>query len=370
MNLTLTAKLKIKPTSLQAMLLHKTMAAYRKGCNMVSKLIFERTALNARSLHKLTYTHLRQQFGLRSQMAQSVLKTVLARYKTNESSGHDRTHVQFKRPEYDLVWNRDYSLAAGVFSLNTLEGRVKVVFESKGMEHFFDGSWRFGTAKLVHKHSKWFLHIPMTKEIDEIEDKDLGQVIGIDMGVNFVATAYDSAGKTTFFSGRRIKDKRARYKQLRKALQMRQTPSARRRLKKIGQRENRWMTDVNHQVSKALISRYGAKTLFVLEDLQGVRKRAERVCRNSRYVTVSWAYYQLRQMITYKAVMAGSKTIAVNPKYTSQTCPKCNHIAKGNRNKKKHLFCCRACGYRSNDDRIASMNLWQSGNKYIAKDAT
>ena len=88
--------------------------------------------------------------------------------------------------------------------------------------------------------------------------------------------------------------------QLRRHLQPRQTPSARQRLKQIGQRETRWMTDVNHQISKALVERYGAHTLFVLEELTGVRG-ARKVHKRHRYEFVSWAYYQLRQMIAYRA---------------------------------------------------------------------
>lgn len=57
--------------------------------------------------------------------------------------------------------------------------------------------------------------------------------------------------------------------------------------------------------------------------------------------------------------------IAVNPKYTSQQCPKCGHIEKANRNKKQHIFCCKNCSYTSNDDRIGAMNLWNKGIQYI-----
>jgi len=42
---------------------------------------------------------------------------------------------------------------------------------------------------------------------------------------------------------------------------------ARHRLKAIGQRENRWMQDVNHCISKALVENNPKHTLFVLEDL-------------------------------------------------------------------------------------------------------
>lgn len=306
-------------------------------------------------------------FRLRSQMAQSVMKTVIARYKSLRSNNHPWTEIKFKKTEYDLVWNRDYSRTKQGFSINTLNGRVKVPFETKGMEVYFDGSWTFGTAKLVHKRGKFYLHIPMTKDVEEVPVHDMNQVVGIDMGVNFIATSYDSQGKCTFFHGRPIKDKRSTYKQLRKKLQQVGTASARRALKRIGQRENRFMTDVNHRVSKALVERYEANTLFVVEDLTGIRHATERVRVQDRYEMVSWSFYQLRKMIEYKAVRKGAKVIAVDPRYTSQTCPKCKHTEKANRDKKKHHFCCKECKYSSNDDRIGAMNLQRIGIEYIAE---
>ena len=43
----------------------------------------------------------------------------------------------------------------------------------------------------------------------------------------------------------------------------------------------------------------------------------------------------------------------------------CGCIDKSNRNKKIHLFTCKNCGYKSNDDRIAAMNLHQMGINYL-----
>ncbi len=364
---TCTAKVKLNPTAEQTERMLQTLWAYRQACNSISQLVVETKMLSLVSLHKQVYCELRAVFNLRSQMAQSVLKTVTARYKTLISNKHPWTRIVFKKPEYDLVWHRDYSLSKQMLSINTLEGRIKVPFEMKGMEAYFDGSWTFGTAKLITKRGKWFLHIPMTKEIEKTSLQSIDQIVGIDLGINFVVTSYDTAGKTTFYPGRKVKDKRSRYKDLRKQLQQARTPSARRKLKRIGERENRWMTDVNHRIAKALVSRYDPTTLFVVEDLTGVRAVTERVRVRDRYETVSWSFYQLRKMIEYKAALRGARVIAVDPRYTSQACPKCEHTAKANRNRKKHSFCCKKCGYRSNDDRIAAMNLQLKGMKYLAE---
>jgi len=365
---TLTAKVKIMPSPEQAEQLMQTLRAYRQACNRVSQLVFESRMLAVPGLHKVVYRDLRSTFALRSQMAQSVMKTVVARYKSVKSNGQPWTHIHFKKPEYDLVLRRDYSLLRGqILSINTIEGRIKVPYETRGMEAFFDGSWSFGTAKLIASRGKFFLHIPMTKEIEETPMQSIDQIVGVDLGINFVATTYDTKGKCAFYPGRAIKDKKSHYKVLRKQLQRVGTPSARRKLKRIGDREHRWMMDVNHRISKALVNRYDPNTLFVLEDLTGMRTRTETVHIKNRYEAVSWSFYQLRKMIEYKATLRGAKVIAVDPSYTSQTCPKCERANKANRDKKKHHFCCRACGYQSNDDRVAGMNLQRIGMKYIAE---
>ncbi|MDR7318388.1 transposase [Brevibacillus nitrificans] len=370
MQVTITAKVKIKPTSEQATLLHDALRVYRDGCNFVSTIVFEMKVCVLSKLHALTYRALREQFLLRSQMSQSVMKTVIARYESLKSNSRDWTKVHFKKPEFDLVWNRDYSLTKGLFSINTLQGRVKIPFETKGMEQYFDGSWSFGTAKLIYKHGKFFLHIPITKDFGSTPEQNIYQVVGIDFGINYIAVSYDSNGKSQFFNGRTIKNKRSQFKSLRKQLQQKGTASSRRKLKRFGQRENRWMTDINHQVSKALVERYGANTLFVLEDLTGVRRTTEKVRINNRYETVTWSFHQLRKMFEYKAALHGAKVIVVDPRYTSLKCPKCGHIDKANRNKKKHSFCCLRCYYQSNDDRIGAMNLQRKGMEYIVEVTT
>ena len=52
-----------------------------------------------------------------------------------------------------------------------------------------------------------------------------------------------------------------------------------------------------------------AHALFVLEDLTGVRSAIEWVRIKHRYVSVSWAFYDLGQKLKYKAARAGSKVI-------------------------------------------------------------
>ena len=336
--ITITAKVQIVVSDTDKVVLNKTMYVYRDACNYVSDYVFRTHDLKQFSLNKVLYSTLREKFGLKSQMAQSVFKTVIARYKTILENQNEWIQPSFKKTQYDLVWNRDYSLTQNCFSVNTLNGRVKLPYFAECMSKYFDHTiYKFGTAKLVNKHGKYYLHIPVTYDVEESNISDICNVV----------------------------EKRANYSKLRKELQMRHTPSSRRRIKAIGQRENRWMQDINHQVSKALVESNPKHTLFVLEDLTGIRNATERVKTKDRYVSVSWSFYDLEQKLIYKAKQNQSSVIKVDPRYTSQCCPVCGHTEKSNRNKKMHLFTCKNCGYKSNDDRIGAMKLYRMGINYL-----
>jgi IS605 OrfB family transposase len=132
------------------------------------------------------------------------------------------------------------------------------------------------------------------------------------------------------------------------------------------------MSDVNHQISKTLVNRYGSNALFVIEDLTGVSFDEQNLSHHKakgRNELRSWTFYQLEQFLTYKAVEAGSYVIKVPADYTSQRCPKCGRIHKENRNHDTHEYICDACGYRSNDDRVGAMNLYTLGTLYVSGDS-
>lgn len=286
--ITITIKVQIIPNDTDKLFLRSTMIAYKKACNYVSDYIFKTHNLKHSSLNKALYSNLRNKFELKSQMAQSVLKTVVSKYKSILENQNKWIKPNFKKPQYDLVWNRDYSLKLNYFSINTLYGRIKLSYFEKGISKYFNHNiYKFGTAKLINKHGKYFLYIPVTYEVEECFKSEICNVVGIDRGINFIITTYDSNHKTVFFDGKFIKNRRINYSELRRKLQIRKTSSSRKRLKAIGNRENRWIQDVNHKVSKALIESNPKCTLFVLEDLKGIQSATKRVRKKYRYVTVS-----------------------------------------------------------------------------------
>ena len=360
--LAIVAKVKLQPTDQQATNMLNTMNKYRDACQYVSDYIYEKKTLTVTVIHRDLYRDLRDKFGLKSQMAQSVIRAVIARYKTIQTNEKKWIKPNFRKPQYDLVYNRDYSVFNDYFSVNTLTGRERIPYETKGVKKYFENTDRFGGAKLIYKKKKWYLHISVNIDVKNISKYT--KIVGVDRGINFIIATYDGK-KTKFVNGKAIKQKRGHYKKLRQDLQRRQTSSARRRLKAIGNRENRWMQDVNHCVSKALVKNNPDGTLFVLEDLTGIRNATEKVQIKDRYVSVSWAFFDLETKLMYKAKMNNQKVIKVAPNYTSQRCPICGHTEKSNRDKKNHIFCCKQCGYKSNDDRVGAMNIYELGIDFV-----
>lgn len=68
-------------------------------------------------------------------------------------------------------------------------------------------------------------------------------------------------------------------------------------------------------------------------------------------------------MITYKAERIGINVKKVEASYTSQTCSRCGHIDKENR-QTQDRFKCIKCDFELNADHNAAINIARS-NKYV-----
>ena len=205
---------------------------YRQACNFVSQYIFDNQFnLTYQRLNKELYSDLRVLFGLKSQLAQSSIKTTMARYKTVSQQLFQKPYkykdedgnwkyitktlewlwkpIFFKRPQADLVRNRDYSFVDNgqSLSINTLGKRTKCTFERKPFSKYLDGSWTLGTAKLVELKGRWYLHIPVTKAVEDFQKENVRHVVGMDRGLRFLTVSYDEQGKPNLFPGEKLRQK-------------------------------------------------------------------------------------------------------------------------------------------------------------------
>jgi putative transposase len=182
-----------------------------------------------------------------------------------------------------------------------------------------------------------------------------------------VNLATDSEGET--FSGAPVRTARARYHLRRQRLQRINTKNAKRRFRKNVGRERRFQKDVNHCISKALVDKavVSCKAL-ALEDLTGIQARAT-VRHEHRYERHSWAFFQLRHFLSYKAAWAGVPVYLVDSRNTSRTCSACGHCEKANRKSQSELLCQR-CSFAVNADYNAALNIsrqqWAAVNRPMA----
>ena len=78
---------------------------------------------------------------------------------------------------------------------------------------------------------------------------------------------------------------------------------------------------------------------------------------NRSIMQQSWGKFF--ELLEYKLKRNGGELIKVNPKHTSQKCSKCGHISKENR-QTQAKFICKQCGYLTNADFNASVNILNS----------
>lgn len=127
------------------------------------------------------------------------------------------------------------------------------------------------------------------------------------------------------------------------------------------EKEKNFANTYNHRISKAIIDfakKYKAEQINV-EFLAMASSEKDVLSSTIRY----WSYYQLQQMLEYKAGREGITLKYVDPYLTSQTCSKCGHYEPGQR-EEQEWFECKSCGEKMNADRNAAFNISRS-TKYI-----
>lgn len=350
------------------------MNAYMNACTWLSEKAFDSGVFNARKLQSLWYETLRSQFGLKSQMAISVTRTVSAKYKAvdeqlkSQSVQYDKYTFKrniewlwhpiiFQCVMVDLVRTRDWCFKKDRLSLNTVIGRIDVPFNCRTNRGVLNKNWNFGTGTIHNICNKWYFYVPIT--IETPNEKPVN-IIGVDRGLKNIVYTYDSNGTSIAIDGHQVQQKRNKFQRTRKSLQSKNTKGAKRVLKRIAKRENRWMNDVNHCLSKTLVTTCGTNSLFVLEDLSKISYKTHKG-RTQNYALSSWSFYDLEQKLTYKARLNQSDVMHVNPHNTSCRCPACGNIDKKARYREQSLYCCTQCGFTANDDLVGAMNIYQRG---------
>jgi len=108
-------------------------------------------------------------------------------------------------------------------------------------------------------------------------------------------------------------------------------------------------------------------SLIGLEDLTHIRERTKRTHgkrasvkqRKANRHASQWAFAELQGYVAYKALLAGSRIVKVDPSQTSQACPRCGYTSEDNRPDKGLLFLCQraACQLVLHADLVGARNV-------------
>ncbi len=340
-----TLQIKLLPNDAQREALIDTFVQFNGACNFVSGIAFERRLFNKVFLQRIVYRDIRERFGLASQLAVRVIAKVVETYKTDKTVFHEF------RDYGSIVYDPRIMSFKGLdqVSINTVHGRIRIPI-TIGKYGKIPFQRIRGQCDLIRKNKIFYIMVAIdVPDEPAIKPKD---IIGVDMGIENIAV--DSTGK--YYSGDDIREVRERNADLRDRLQSVGTKSAKKHLKKLSGKESRFARNTNHTISKEIVQKArGTSSAIAIEDLSGIRKRTT-VRKGNRYIHNSWAFYQLRLFIEYKAREAGIPVIVVDPHNTSRECPECHTIDRGNR-PERSKFKCISCGLEGEADFIASLNI-------------
>src|SRR5699024_6192256 len=254
----------------------------------------------------------------------------------------------------------------------------------------------FKFLRITRKGNKYVAQIAIETTVKEQKGT---KVMGVDLGIKIPAVCCTDENKVKFIgNGRENKYIRRKHNSRRKKLGNAKKLNA---IKKSQNKEKRWMKDKDHKVSREIvdftiqhhvgvirleklanirkqkIKNYKVSREIVkfaiqnhvrvirLEKLANIRKQTSKSRKNNHSLS-SWSFYRLAQYIEYKANLLGVKVEYVNPRYTSQQCPKCNERNKA----KDRQYKCSNCGHTDHRDIVGAKNIIHApvldGNSQVA----
>ena len=325
----------------------ETAKQFKEATQIVLDYGFENKTFNKNRLNKGTYRMVR---GKIPTLPSALVQT--ARDTASEALKATKLEKKIKRKSLTIRYdNRTFKFYPNshTVSLTTVHGRlIYPVAHSPLIDRYRS---EYTNAQLVvdERSKRIFIMVQVKIPDKEVMKKKKVKVLGIDRGIKNITVLSNNM----YFNSKHLREVKGRYQFLRKKLQHLGTRSAHRKLRKLSGRERRFVREVNHVISKKIVSLpYDA---FALEALNPARMKQNGQSKKFRKMLGSWSPAELQKFIEYKAEDVGKIVVYINPKYTSQKCSRCGYIDKDNRY--GSVFKCKNCGFELNADLNASRNI-------------
>ena len=283
----------------------------RFAWNECSKVKFNIPTNSIVLLHGQFYTKFRQSRPeIPSQVVISAEQSVLSAYRSIKSNKQKLDKPPEKRKLSIRLDKRTYSYKNGVFSIISLEKRVKCSPYIYPKLQELISKYRFCDPLLFEKNGE--IWICLTFDIPKVLSQNK-LAVGVDVGIcNLAATSEGNLYQDKQFNGRKRK---LRFNKRKLQSKSKISKSARRKLKKLKHKERKINQNFSHHLANKIISDTKADTI-VLENLKSIKVKKHKYQNKNRISQVPM--FELRRILTYKALLNNKQVITVSPAYTSQ----------------------------------------------------
>lgn len=283
----------------------------RFAWNECSKVKFNIATNSIVLLHGQFYTKFRQsQPEIPSQVIISAEQSVLSAYRSIKSNKQKLNKPPEKKKLSIRLDKRTYSYKNGVFSIISLEKRIKCSPYIYPKLQELISKYRFCDPLLFEKNGE--VWICLTFNIPEVlSQKKLA--LGIDLGCR--VNAATSEGNLYIDKKFNSEKRKLRFNKRKLQSKSKDSKSAKRHLKKLKRKEANKNKNFSHHLANKLIKDTKADSL-VLENLKSLKVKKNKYENKNRISQVP--IYQLKQILTYKALLNEKTVIEVSPAWTSQ----------------------------------------------------
>ena len=221
----------------------------------------------------------------------------------------------------------------------------------------------------------WYVSFCINREIEQPLHPSKS-AIGVDLGINKLVTTSDGQvfDPINSFKANQVKIARLQRKLKKKTKFSENWKKLNLKINKLHHHIANIRHDYLHKVTTTLSKNHA---MIVVEDLKvanmsksakgSIEKKGKNVKAksglNKSILDQGWS--MLVGMLEYKQQWRGGLLVKVDPKYTSQTCSSCGHVAKENRLTQAN-FSCVECGFSENADINASRNILAVGHTVLS----
>ena len=292
-------------------LVRDMMEEYRVVVNKASETQFRKKTNSIKTLHKEFYYPTRAFHpDLPSQMVIKAEQESLAAYKSIKSNKHKLTKPFEKKNLSLRLDKRIYSKIEGNKSIRitTKDGRKEFQFVMYPKLIEFMDKYEYVDPLLFIRNGKLMISLTFDSAPKNMTKGSL--CLGIDLGIRRTAACSD---------GRLIIDKKfnkekRKLRYLKSQLQSKGTKSSRKHLNKLRRKERNKNKNQTHLIANEIL-KTNADTI-ALENLKGIK--AKKYKKQNKNAISQVPFFELRRILTYKAINMGKHVCLVSPAYTSQ----------------------------------------------------